>query len=68
MFRHCVRHFSSQLAGKEVKSNLGIIGVPFSKGQTKGGVEQAPDFLREKGLIDILKETSRGKKILTCFL
>ncbi|GBP01536.1 Carboxypeptidase D [Eumeta japonica] len=55
-----VRYFgSSQVAFRDVKSKLGIVGVPFSKGQTKAGVETAPDLLRQKGLKDILENTSR---------
>lgn len=50
---------------KDAKTKLGILGVPFSKGQGKGGVEQAPDLLRDMGLISMLNETSRGMQVLT---
>ncbi|XP_055844480.1 arginase-1 [Episyrphus balteatus] len=36
--------------------SLGIIGVPFCKGQEKNGVEETPRILRKAGLIDILQE------------
>lgn len=55
-----IRKFSSNVNKNEIKSKLGIIGVPFCKGQPKGGVELAPDLLREKGLVKILQDTSRG--------
>lgn len=76
MFKTCankLRHFSTQALKKDVKqTKLGLIGVPFSKGQTKGGVEDAPDLLRQHGLIEILEDTARGKYtyiqaiLLTC--
>lgn len=50
---------------KEVNKKLGIVGVPFSKGQTKGGVELAPDLLRENGLIQTLQDASRGNLLIT---
>lgn len=37
-------------------NNIGIIGVPFGKGQRKYGVEDGPKVLREHGLIIKLKE------------
>ncbi|KNC23483.1 hypothetical protein FF38_04775 [Lucilia cuprina] len=60
-----IRNFATQKIKNELQSKLGIIGVPFSKGQTKGGVERAPDLLREQGLIDILQETARGRLAIT---
>ncbi|XP_027459057.1 arginase-1 isoform X3 [Zalophus californianus] len=35
---------------------VGIIGVPFSKGQPRGGVEEGPAALRKAGLLEKLKE------------
>ncbi|XP_055374915.1 arginase-1 [Condylostylus longicornis] len=43
--------------------NLGIIGVPFYKGQPKSGVDLAPKFLRDYGLIEKLKNIG-NKKII----
>lgn len=31
--------------------NLGVVGLPFAKGQRKGGVEKGPDDLREFGTL-----------------
>ncbi|XP_073832636.1 arginase [Musca autumnalis] len=59
--RRCFSYSSSVSA----KTKLGILGVPFCKGQTKGGVEQAPDFLRKNGLISVLQESSRGNLVIT---
>ncbi|XP_061398305.1 arginase-1, partial [Musca vetustissima] len=66
MFKTIIRRCfsSSSVAGKH-KTKLGILGVPFSKGQTKGGVEEAPDFLRQNGLLAMLQETSRGNLSIT---
>uniref|UniRef100_A0ABI7XBF7 Arginase-1 n=2 Tax=Felidae TaxID=9681 RepID=A0ABI7XBF7_FELCA len=36
--------------------SIGIIGVPFSKGQPRGGVEEGPTVLRKAGLLEKLKE------------
>ncbi|ALC49064.1 arg [Drosophila busckii] len=38
-----------------VNQTLGIIGVPFGKGQSKQGVELAPDLLRENKLREVLQ-------------
>ncbi|XP_005180026.2 arginase-1 [Musca domestica] len=62
MLKTIFRQFSSS-AG--TKTKLGILGVPFSKGQSKGGVEQAPDFLRQNGLVSMLLESSRGNLSIT---
>ncbi|XP_044092736.1 arginase-1 isoform X2 [Neovison vison] len=35
---------------------VGVIGVPFSKGQPRGGVEEGPTALRKAGLLEKLKE------------
>ena len=63
MFKTCaskLRHFSTQPLKDIKQTKLGLIGVPFSKGQTKGGVEDAPDLLRQHGLVEILEDTARG--------
>lgn len=48
------------------QNRLGIIGVPFAKGQTKQGVELAPDLLRQNRLRQVLQSSdgklSRGRK------
>lgn len=38
------------------QKRVGIIGVPFCKGQNKNGVDLAPQVLREAGLIEQLSE------------
>lgn len=45
----------------KVSKKLGILGVPFAKGQSKTGVDLAPDFLRENGLLTML---SKCKKLI----
>lgn len=45
--------------------NIGVLGVPFGKGQRKYGVEDAPKFLRDYGLLTRLKEL--GKLIFSVF-
>lgn len=41
------------------KSNIGIISVPFSKGQQKLGVELGPKFIKCSGkLFDVLRENT----------
>lgn len=35
---------------------VGVIGVPFNKGQRKDGVQMAPSALRESGLLKEFKE------------
>lgn len=49
----------------DAKARLGFIGVPFSKGQGKGGVEKAPSLLREHGLVPLLEQVSYGKQSST---
>uniref|UniRef100_A0A672GDM9 arginase n=1 Tax=Salarias fasciatus TaxID=181472 RepID=A0A672GDM9_SALFA len=36
--------------------SVGIIGAPFSKGQSRGGVERGPDLIRAAGLVQRLQE------------
>ncbi|XP_069354507.1 arginase-1 isoform X5 [Maniola hyperantus] len=45
-----------QLVNWEPLKKIGIIGVPFEKGQKKYGVSVAPAAMRSAGLIDHLKE------------
>lgn len=40
-------------------NRVGVIGVPFEKGQKKYGVSIAPAAVRAAGLIDELKEIGR---------
>ncbi|CAN0398937.1 arginase, hepatic-like [Lampetra fluviatilis] len=47
---------SSFLFQKSSQSSVGIIGVPFSKGQKRGGVEHAPMLLRKAGLVEKIEE------------
>ncbi|XP_045761169.1 arginase, hepatic isoform X1 [Maniola jurtina] len=52
-----VRNMSrKQLKNWEPLKKVGIIGVPFEKGQKKYGVSVAPAAVRSAGLIDQLKE------------
>lgn len=39
------------------QTRLGIIGVPFAKGQSKQGVELAPDLLRQSNLRQVLQSS-----------
>ncbi|XP_054899247.1 arginase-1 [Poeciliopsis prolifica] len=39
-----------------LQRSVGIIGAPFSKGQSKDGVDCAPNQLREAGLLDRLQQ------------
>lgn len=43
------------------KSNLkiGILGVPFDKGQRKEGVKNGPNVIRNNKLVEQLKEIGR---------
>uniref|UniRef100_T1GAW6 Arginase n=1 Tax=Megaselia scalaris TaxID=36166 RepID=T1GAW6_MEGSC len=47
-----IRQFSTESSSK----TLGIIGVPFHKGQPRGGVEHGPKCLRDSGLLEALEE------------
>ncbi|XP_018423185.1 PREDICTED: arginase-1 isoform X2 [Nanorana parkeri] len=38
------------------KRSVGVIGAPFSKGQSRGGVEEGPIYIRRAGLIEKLEE------------
>ncbi|XP_017869751.1 PREDICTED: arginase-1 [Drosophila arizonae] len=49
------RCFSAAASGEQTR--LGIIGVPFAKGQGKQGVELAPDLLRESNLRQVLQSS-----------
>ncbi|EDW78569.2 uncharacterized protein Dwil_GK16510 [Drosophila willistoni] len=53
----CLRrvHSSSSTGLVEPEHSLGIIGVPFAKGQSKQGVELAPDLLRQSNLRQVLQ-------------
>lgn len=44
-------------AANREQTRLGIIGVPFAKGQGKQGVELAPDLLRESNLRQVLQSS-----------
>lgn len=56
----------SQAKKWEPLKSVGIIGVPFEKGQKKYGVSMAPAALRAAGLIEQLTEI--GKYIITCII
>lgn len=52
-----------RLCSTVVSKNIGVIGVPFSGGQGKVGVNDGPKFLRAAGLIDDLKSISHSLNI-----
>lgn len=56
-----VRLFARTMSGKswEPLKRVGIIGVPFEKGQKKYGVSVAPAAMRDGGLIEHLKEIGK---------
>ncbi|XP_014206805.1 arginase, hepatic [Copidosoma floridanum] len=54
MLGQSVKRFFSKI-GLRNHEKVGIIGVPFNKGQKKGGVELAPDVIRSAGLIQELQ-------------
>ena len=43
---------------------LGILGVPFGLGQSKFGVELAPNYLRKHNLMNILRNATDGEFIM----
>ncbi|XP_050405119.1 arginase, hepatic [Patella vulgata] len=40
---------------RQARSKVGILGIPFSKGQPKGGAEMGPEILRQAGLVSRIK-------------
>ncbi|XP_016998217.2 arginase-1 isoform X2 [Drosophila takahashii] len=57
----CLRlHRAKSTASSEPEQTLGIIGVPFAKGQGKQGVELAPDLLRQSSLRQVLQSSHDG--------
>ncbi|XP_075157136.1 arginase [Haematobia irritans] len=66
MFKSAIRYLSSTTSTTSgLRNKLGILGVPFSKGQRKAGVERAPDLLREHGLITKLQQSSGGNLLIS---
>lgn len=55
-----VRRMSQKKTWEPLKK-VGIIGVPFEKGQKKYGVSVAPAAMRSAGLIEALKEIGTSK-------
>lgn len=43
------------------RGQIGVLGVPFEKGQKKSGVSLGPRVLREAGLLQKLKNISKSK-------
>lgn len=37
-------------------NNISLVGVPFSGGQPKGGVDKGPSALREAGVVTTVKQ------------
>ncbi|OXU22802.1 hypothetical protein TSAR_004606 [Trichomalopsis sarcophagae] len=54
MLARTVKHFFRKI-GERRYSKVGIIGVPFDKGQRKAGVGEAPDIIRSAGLVNELQ-------------
>lgn len=48
------RHFLIQF--RSFSNSVGIVGVPFSKGQRKPGTDEGPDVLRDGGLLHDFKQ------------
>lgn len=57
---HRAKSTTSANSSLEPPQTLGIIGVPFAKGQGKQGVELAPDLLRQSSLRQVL-QSSHGE-------
>uniref|UniRef100_A0A1A9WRQ6 Arginase n=1 Tax=Glossina brevipalpis TaxID=37001 RepID=A0A1A9WRQ6_9MUSC len=58
MFKNSANTIMRNYAASRTNTSkrLGILGVPFSKGQGKKGVDLAPDFLRDNGLLRMLSK------------
>lgn len=66
-YQSIIKCIFRQLHDAQCRSNkIGILGVPFNKGQRKQGVEDGPKSLRNHGLIDEIK--SIGKIMQNMFL
>lgn len=51
-----VEYFSTKMPADENNvCNIGLVGVPFSKGQTRDGTEKGPSVLRNGGLVETLR-------------
>lgn len=48
--------FSSYIQLRKLSNGVGVLGVPFNKGQPQLGTDLAPKVLRESGLIKELAE------------
>ncbi|XP_016948274.1 arginase-1 [Drosophila biarmipes] len=57
---HRAKSTGRSTASTEPEQTLGIIGVPFAKGQGKQGVELAPDLLRQSSLRQVLQSSHDG--------
>lgn len=49
----------SQVKKLQTLKKVGIVGVPFEKGQKKYGVSVAPAALRSAGLLEALREIGK---------
>lgn len=54
-----IRVFARNMGKWKPLQRVGIIGVPFEKGQKKYGVSVAPAAMRAAGLIEQLEEIGR---------
>lgn len=55
MLKLSKRGFSEITKFQKTKKSLGVIGVPFYKGQKKSGVDNAPAMIRNSGLLKQLE-------------
>lgn len=66
--RLTARHLKVVFVRQASTTKIGIVGVPFEKGQTKVGVGNGPAYIRRAGLVEklqsIRKFTKRGIKNL----
>uniref|UniRef100_A0A1Y1N303 Arginase n=1 Tax=Photinus pyralis TaxID=7054 RepID=A0A1Y1N303_PHOPY len=56
MFNRVSVRLLRQVRNASLKTEIGVIGVPFENGQRKVGVGNAPKFLRDAGLIKSLQK------------
>lgn len=64
MFQRIVKSNSLQSVFKRClhikETNVGVLGVPFDKGQKMSGVDLGPQSLRDAGLVEKLKSLRKS--------
>ncbi|XP_052129124.1 arginase-1-like [Frankliniella occidentalis] len=50
-----LQRIQRRLSGRAGSQRIGILGVPFEKGQTNQGVSRGPSAIRGAGLLDALR-------------